>query len=378
MGANLQTLELTATDFGGARYEGCIDALCLTRPDAPGFMHHGFLDAGCDVIETNTFQASRLAPGGVGPGRQDATPSTSPGAAIARRECDDPEQPGRPAAVCRRRRSGRPASCPRPTIRRCPTFASRSWSRFSGSRRGALVEGGADLLIIETQQDILETKAAIAGARRCFARQRAARCRSRSQVSLDTNGRMLLGTDVGAALAILEGLRRRRDRPQLLDRARAHARADPLPGPEHAASRSACIPNAGHPDQPGRRQGALSARAGRPGRGAGRVRRGLRRQRRRRLLRHHASSTCERWSSASAARAPRPRRGRPRCRAPPARCAASTCARTRRRRWSASGSTRRAAARSSACCWPTTTTAFSAWRATRSKAARTCWTCAWR
>src|SRR3982075_3650662 len=60
MGASLQTLDLTADDFGGQRSEGCIDALCLTRPDAPARLHRGFLEAGCDVIETNTFQASRL------------------------------------------------------------------------------------------------------------------------------------------------------------------------------------------------------------------------------------------------------------------------------------------------------------------------------
>src|SRR2546429_9957520 len=60
MGANLQGLELSATDFGGPRYEGCMDALCLTRPDAPARLHRGFLEAGCDVVETNTFQASRL------------------------------------------------------------------------------------------------------------------------------------------------------------------------------------------------------------------------------------------------------------------------------------------------------------------------------
>src|SRR5258707_13736587 len=60
MGATLQTLELTAEDFGGPRYEGCMDALCLTRPDAPARLHRGFLQAGCDVVETNTFQSSRL------------------------------------------------------------------------------------------------------------------------------------------------------------------------------------------------------------------------------------------------------------------------------------------------------------------------------
>ena len=60
MGANLQELKPTAEDFGGQRYEGCMDALCVTRPDLPARLHRGFLHVGCDVIETNTFQASRL------------------------------------------------------------------------------------------------------------------------------------------------------------------------------------------------------------------------------------------------------------------------------------------------------------------------------
>src|SRR5688572_2404136 len=54
MGVNLQQLNLSADDFGGARYEGCMDALCLTRPDTPAWLHRGFLEVGCDVVETNT------------------------------------------------------------------------------------------------------------------------------------------------------------------------------------------------------------------------------------------------------------------------------------------------------------------------------------
>src|SRR5690348_6410944 len=88
MGANLQDFELTAEDFGGARYEGCMDALCLTRPDAPARLHRGFLEAGCDVVETNTFQASRLRLHEWG--LADSTYAINKGgAAIARRECDD-------------------------------------------------------------------------------------------------------------------------------------------------------------------------------------------------------------------------------------------------------------------------------------------------
>src|ERR1700704_4591518 len=99
MGANLQELELTADDFGGQRFEGCMDALCLTRPDAPARLHEGFLKAGCDVIETNTFQASRLRLEEWG--LADKTYAINQaGAAIARRECDVFEKlDGRPRFV---------------------------------------------------------------------------------------------------------------------------------------------------------------------------------------------------------------------------------------------------------------------------------------
>src|SRR5438105_4491801 len=204
MGANLQDLELTADDFGGPRFEGCIDVLCLTRPDAPARLHRGFLEAGCDVIETNTFQASRLRLEEWGLADKTYAVNVA-GAAIARRERDAWEQlDGRPRFV---------AGAIGPTgflpSSDDPTLSNVQFGRlidvFEEQARG-LLDGGADLLIIETQQDILETKAVILGARRCFARA------GRSvplqvQVSLDTNGRMLLGTDVGAALAILEGLR---------------------------------------------------------------------------------------------------------------------------------------------------------------------------
>src|ERR1700737_2120212 len=195
MGATLQTLELTADDFGGPRFEGCIDALCLTRPDAPARLHRGFLEAGCDVVETNTFQASRLRLEEWGLGARTYEINSS-GAAIARRECDAFERlDGRPRFV---------AGAIGPTgflpSSDDPTLSNIQFERlidvFEEQARG-LLEGGADLLIVETQQDILETRSAILGARRCFATS------GRSlplqvQVSLDMNGRMLLGTDVVA------------------------------------------------------------------------------------------------------------------------------------------------------------------------------------
>src|ERR1700738_250402 len=203
MGASLQTLELDAEAYGGVRYEGCIDVLCVTTPEAPARLHRGFLEAGCDVVETNTFQASRLRLEEWG--LADKTYAiNAAGAAIARRECDAWEQrDGRPRFVAGS--IGPTGFLPSSDD---PTLSNVQFGRlvevFEEQARG-LLDGGADLLIVETQQDILETKAVILGARRCFA-EVGRSLPLQVQVSLDVNGRMLLGTDVGAALAILEGL----------------------------------------------------------------------------------------------------------------------------------------------------------------------------
>ena len=156
-----------------------------------------------------------------------------------------------------------------------------------------LVEGGVDLLIIETTQDILELKAAIAGAVALLQGERA--------VGADPGagdarhfGRMLLGTDIVAALTTLEYLAGARDRAELLDRAGAHARADPLPGRELAASWVSCIPNAGLPLNVGG-QAVYPLEAGADGRDLCRVRHRVRRERGRWLLRHRRLSTSGRW-----------------------------------------------------------------------------------
>jgi 5-methyltetrahydrofolate--homocysteine methyltransferase len=203
MGANLQELELTADDFGGPRYEGCMDALCRTRPDAPARLHRGFLAAGCDVVETNTFQASRLRLQEWG--LADFTYEINKaGAEIARRECDVFEaKDGRPRFVAGSiGPTGFLPSSDDPTL---SNIAFDTLVETFAEQTKGLLDGGADLLIVETQQDLLETKAAIHGARRAFATANRA-VPLQVQVSLDMNGRMLLGTDVSAALAILEGL----------------------------------------------------------------------------------------------------------------------------------------------------------------------------
>src|SRR5262249_2454745 len=177
--------------------------LCLSHPAAPAALHRGFLQAGCDVVETNTFQASRLRLEEWGLGERTLELNRA-GAQLARSVCNEFERAdGRPRFVAGSiGPSGFLPSSDDPTLSNI-TF-DRMVSTFKEQARG-LLEGGADLLIIETQQDMLETKATMLGARKAFA----ATGRTvplQVQVSLDTNGRMLLGTDIGAALTILESL----------------------------------------------------------------------------------------------------------------------------------------------------------------------------
>src|SRR5690349_9123867 len=203
MGANLQELNLTAEDFGGPAYEGCMDALCVTRPEFPARLHQGFLEVGCDVVETNTFQASRLRLTEWGLGERTFEINYA-GARLARQECDAFESlDGRPRFVAGS--IGPSGLLPGSDD---PTLSNISFPQLVevfAEQAEALISGGADLLIVETQQDILETKAVVHGARRAFAKL-GRRVPLQIQVTLDVNGRMLLGTDVGAMLSILEAL----------------------------------------------------------------------------------------------------------------------------------------------------------------------------
>jgi len=203
MGANLQALEPTAADFGGKQFEGCLDVLCLTRPELPAGLHRGFLSVGCNVVETNTFQASRLRLKEWGLAERTLDINRA-GARLARSLCDEFERTdGQPRFVAGAiGPSGFLPGSDDPTL---SGIGFEELTRTFQEQAQGLIDGGADLLIVETQQDILETKAAVLGARRAFL----ATGRSipiQVQITLDVNGRMLLGTDIGAALTILEAL----------------------------------------------------------------------------------------------------------------------------------------------------------------------------
>ncbi|MGD0834611.1 MAG: methionine synthase [Candidatus Dormibacteria bacterium] len=203
VGTSLQSLEPTAAQFGGPELEGWIDGLVLNSPDLVERIHRSYLEAGADVIETCTFQATRLRLQEWG--AADRTLELNERAAgLARRLADEHSLPDRPRFVAGSMgpTGFLPASSD-PTLGRVG-FAALV-ETFAEQARG-LLAGGVDLIIIETGQDILEVKAAIFGAREAFAGT-GRHVPIQAQVSLDVSGRMLLGTDIAATLAILEALR---------------------------------------------------------------------------------------------------------------------------------------------------------------------------
>lgn len=200
MGTSIQGYDLTAEDYGGK--EGCNDLLVLTRPDVIEQIHASYCAVGVDVLETNTFQASRLKLGEYG--LADRVDEINRAAvALARRAADRFEKPDHPIFIAGS--LGPTGMLPSSDD---PTLGNITFDQLAdvyGEQAQSLVHGGVDLLLIETQQDILETKAAIAGIVRMFKRT-GYRVPIQAQVSLDTTGRMLLGTEIGAVLATLEAL----------------------------------------------------------------------------------------------------------------------------------------------------------------------------
>ncbi len=202
MGTSIQRYELTARDFGGERLEGCNDHLVISRPDVIEEIHASFLEAGCDVLETNTFRSNRITLGEYGLSDRVHEINVA-AAALARRVADRFATDGRPRFVAGSiGPSGFLPSASDPTLGNItfdelvPVFAEQA---------AGLIAGGVDVLLIETSQDILEVKAAIFGCREAIAA--AGRpVALQAQVTLDVSGRMLLGTDIGAALTTLQAL----------------------------------------------------------------------------------------------------------------------------------------------------------------------------
>ncbi len=204
MGTQVQARELGPDDFGGKRWEGCIDYLSLTRPDVIEAIHGAYFDAGADVVETNSFQASRLRLEEWG--LADRTLELNRAAAAnARRVADRyAAADGRPRFVAGSiGPSGFLPSSEDAELGRLglPELVPAFLEQAQG-----LIEGGADVLILETCQDILELKAQILAARDAMALT-GRRVPIQCSITLDPTGRMLLGTDFRGALATLEAMR---------------------------------------------------------------------------------------------------------------------------------------------------------------------------
>src|SRR6201985_358446 len=197
MGATLEQFDLSQEDYGGLLGK-CHEALILNRPDVIEGVHASMLDAGAQVVETDTFQASRLKLSEWG--LEDHTHEINlKGAQIARTAAGE----DRFVAGAIGPTGFLPASDD-PTLGQITSPELRTV--FAEQARG-LIEGGVDLIIIETTQDILELKAAVFGVRDAgkeLGRAVPIQC---SVSLLPNGGKMLLGTAISAVVATLEALK---------------------------------------------------------------------------------------------------------------------------------------------------------------------------
>ncbi len=194
MGTNLQVQNLSLDDFGGPRFEGCNENLLVTRPDAVEKVHAGFLDVGCDVVETNSFNGTPVdfAEYDVADKAYDMNVLA---AQLAKRVAADYSTKEKPRWVAGSMGPGR----------KLPTLGHISFSElrdaYSVQVRG-LLDGGVDLLVVETCQDVLQTKAALAAIFAHFKESRR-RVPVIAQVTIEVFGTMLNGTEISAALTAL-------------------------------------------------------------------------------------------------------------------------------------------------------------------------------
>jgi len=203
MGTNIQQYQLTAEDYGGQSTEGCNEYLVLTKPFVIEEIHEGFLSVGCDIIESDSFTASRLKLDEYGIGHLTHEVNLT-AARLARRLADKYSTPEQPRFVAGSvGPTGMLPSSDDPTL---SDITYQQLVTIFREQSVALLEGGIDVFLIETSQDILEVRAAITGMRQAM--QDAGRSVPiQAQVSLDTSGRMLLGTDIAAVMNTLVALR---------------------------------------------------------------------------------------------------------------------------------------------------------------------------
>ncbi|MFF7814880.1 methionine synthase [Streptomyces sp. NPDC007945] len=196
MGTMLQAQEPTLADF--ENLEGCNEILSLTRPDIVASVHREYFAAGVDCVETNTFGANHAALGEYDIAHRVHELSVA-GARVAREVADEfTAADGRQRWVLGSIGPGTKL----PTLGHAPYTVLRD--AYQQNAEG-LVTGGADALIVETTQDLLQTKASVIGARRALDAL-GHDVPLIVSVTVETTGTMLLGSEIGAALTALEPL----------------------------------------------------------------------------------------------------------------------------------------------------------------------------
>jgi 5-methyltetrahydrofolate--homocysteine methyltransferase len=235
--------DLSADDYGGHRYEGCNENIVRTRPDLIRQMHAGFLEVGADIIETASFQASPivLAEYGLEAHTREINRLA---AAIAREQAARYSTPDKPRFV---------AGSMGPTTKSISVTGGVTFDQMAASYEEqalGLIEGGADVLLLETVNDTLNCKAGLVGIDRARETTRAPVAIAVSG-TIETMGTLLAGQDIEALYTSLAhrdllwmGLNCATGPDFMTDHLRTLA--------EVARFNVACVPNAGLPDEEGR------------------------------------------------------------------------------------------------------------------------------
>jgi len=241
MGTNLQVQNLTAEDFGGPEYEGCNEYLVMTKPEAVAKVHRGFLAAGADVIETDTFGGTSIVLAEYDLADR-AYELNKVAAELAKSVAAEFSTPDKPRFVAGSMGPGT----------KLPTLGHIDFDTLKAAyveQAQGLIDGGVDLMLVETCQDVLQIKAALNGILEVF-EERGVRLPIMVSVTMEQQGTMLVGTEMAAALAILE--------PYPIDILGLNCATGPdlmKDHIKHLAEQSpfaiSCIPNAGLPENVG-------------------------------------------------------------------------------------------------------------------------------
>ena len=232
-GTYMQGFDLSADDFGGPVLEGCNEMLVLTRPDLVAGMHDAFFQVGCDIVETATFGAFAVPLNEYGIG--DKTHEINVAAARIAKEVAS-GYPGRWVSG-----SIGPGT-------KMPTLGHITFAELRDAyevQAHGLLEGGVDVLLVETQYDLLGAKAGMIACRRAM-KALGIEVPIQLQVTMENTGRMLVGTEIGAALTALDAMR-----PDMFG---INCATGPTEMHEHLRHLSrhstvpiSCLPNAGLP-----------------------------------------------------------------------------------------------------------------------------------